>query len=641
MPDRPSLTTGEAAVQLTRSGASLSDSPGTPTAPLTFGFLTEQPSNPPYVSTGWNEASTFFPFSEAEKPAARLAVQLWADVANINFAESTGPSRTLDFARFNLGSSAGLAWFDQGGPPFHRYVWISSGDLSDWTPSGLPFMTLLHEIGHQLGLSHPGDYDSLKDQDITYQSFAAYVQDDYQYSVMSYFNETNTGASYIDRAGHELTPETPQIDDIAAVQRLYGANLNTRADDTVYGFNSNADRELFHLTSQSQEAVFTVWDAGGNDTFNFSGYGTNQIIDLRAEHFSSVGTLTQNVAIAANVLIENAVGGFGNDLITGNEANNTLRGGAGNDTLDAGPGNDMLDGEAGDDTAAFSQSLSNYTVERHADGAISVVGPIGSDVLPSIERIRFSDGTIDAAGGNGAFDAIYYARANLDVFHAGANGLDHYNQYGWHEGRDPNAYFSTNLYLAANKDVKAANINPLDHYDQAGWKEGRDPGPDFDTTLYLIHNPDVKAAGIDPLAHYLQFGQAEGRQAYQAIGRDVNGFDAEYYLFHNPDVAAAGVDALQHYLQYGWKEGRNPNPHFDDAGYLAHYADVAAAGINPLEHYEQYGWKEGRDPSASFDTLGYLAANKDVADAGVNPLDHFLQFGLYEGRAAVNDGIWH
>ncbi len=86
--------------------------------------------------------------------------------------------------------------------------------------------------------------------------------------------------------------------------------------------------------------------------------------------------------------------------------------------------------------------------------------------------------------------------------------------FGWKEGRNPNALFDTNGYLAANPDVANAHINPLDHYDQYGWREGRDPSLAFDTTEYLSHYPDVAAAQIDPLVHYLQYGIHEGRQTF-------------------------------------------------------------------------------------------------------------------------------
>ncbi|OAS26666.1 hypothetical protein [Methylobacterium platani] len=246
----------------------------------------------------------------------------------------------------------------------------------------------------------------------------------------------------------------------------------------------------------------------------------------------------------------------------------------------------------------------------------------------------------------------FYAIRNPDVRAAGVDAEQHYDRYGWREGRDPDAFFSTNGYRAANPDVRAADVNPLQHFDQAGWREGRDPSAAFDTGLYLKNNPDVAAAGIDPLAHYLQYGRAEGRTIAAAIGPTASfthgSFDAEYYLLANGDVAAAALSsggdtldyAYRHYEQYGWREGRDPNAFFDTRGYLDAYGDVKAAGIDPLMHYDTYGWKEGRDPSKGFDTTAYLAAYGDVAQARIDPLTHYLQYGALEGRAPFADGTF-
>jgi ELWxxDGT repeat protein len=244
-------------------------------------------------------------------------------------------------------------------------------------------------------------------------------------------------------------------------------------------------------------------------------------------------------------------------------------------------------------------------------------------------------------------DSAYYYRLYPDVAAAGIPAANHYYQYGWHEGRNPDAFFNTNAYERTNPDIAAAGINPLQHYEQYGWKEGRDPSAAFSTSLYLLHNPDVKAAGIDPLQHYLQYGKAEGRAAPAAIGHggEIGDFDPHFYLLANPDVAAAvpkGTDAatfaFQHYETYGWKEGRDPNAFFSTSGYLNAYKDVKAAGMNPLDHYEMYGWKEGRDPSPQFDTHQYLAHYTDVAAAHLDPLQHYLDYGAWENRLTFGDG---
>ncbi|TXN25574.1 glycoside hydrolase family 16 protein [Methylobacterium sp. WL119] len=284
-----------------------------------------------------------------------------------------------------------------------------------------------------------------------------------------------------------------------------------------------------------------------------------------------------------------------------------------------------------------------HTAIKFADGTIMD--------LTDATKISFSDGIIQKNDGLPLVDDLYYAANNFDVWRTHTDLDAHYLQYGWHEGRDPNAFFSTSGYLAANADVRSAGTNPLTDYGINGWHQGRDPSARFDNELYLAHNPDVRAAGIDPLTHYLQYGQAEGRQAYAAVGRAADlamhpGFDAEYYLLANADVAraaiAAGGDsfafAYNHYEVNGWHEGRNPNAVFDVTGYLTAYADVRASGMDPIAHYETYGWKEGRDPSAIFDTRAYEAHYKDVAAAHIDPMLHYLQYGAVEGRGAFSDG---
>lgn len=279
-------------------------------------------------------------------------------------------------------------------------------------------------------------------------------------------------------------------------------------------------------------------------------------------------------------------------------------------------------------------------------------GTVTDLTTSDIDGIRALYGPPRATGAWTALvDGAFYRAQYADVAASGIDPATHYDRYGWREGRDPDAYFSTIGYRAANADVRAAGLDPLTHYDAYGWREGRDPSAAFDNELYLARNPDVAAAGTDPLTHYLQFGRAEGRPAYAATGRAADlathpGFDAAYYLLNNADVAraaiAAGGDsfafAYQHYRTNGWHEGRNPDAVFDVAGYLAAYGDVRAAGIDPLAHYESYGWREGRDPSAAFDTHAYLAQYADVAAARTDPMLHHLQYGAIEGRSTFGDG---
>jgi len=76
---------------------------------------------------------------------------------------------------------------------------------------------------------------------------------------------------------------------------------------------------------------------------------------------------------------------------------------------------------------------------------------------------------------------------------------------------DYQGYWDPEYYLGHNPDVKAAGVDPLGHYNEFGWHEGRDPSSLFDTSDYLSQYSDVAAAGVNPLEHYLNFGMKEYR----------------------------------------------------------------------------------------------------------------------------------
>ena len=71
--------------------------------------------------------------------------------------------------------------------------------------------------------------------------------------------------------------------------------------------------------------------------------------------------------------------------------------------------------------------------------------------------------------------------------------------------------FSAAYYLIHNPDVWGQGINPLSHFTQYGWKEGRNPNANFDTKLYQQDYPDIEQEKINPLLRYISYGKKEGR----------------------------------------------------------------------------------------------------------------------------------
>lgn len=376
---------------------------------LTYGFPALASEVTGYTTPP--DPSHFQALTATEIAAFRAALQEWADVANITFTETTAETSDLRLYRYDDGGNLTARVVSYpGASPEGGDIQIGAAVAGDFTPGRFQFFTLVHEIGHALGLKHPN---------MTANGFPAAdaATDGVENSVMSYRSVLggSIGAYTIASGSY---PTGPMADDIAAIQHLYGANWTTNAGDTTYSFDPSAS------------VIFlTLWDGGGVDTLNFASFTTDLEIDLRPGAWSDLGgqfAVLDNVAptyASSNVrmshlyqddvrsLIENANGGSGDDLLQGNQADNRLQGAGGDDTLQGAAGADTLLGGAGQDSLTGGDGADELSGGDDADtlqgdaGADSLTGGAGVDSLSGGADADTLDGSAGAdtlSGGSGA-----------------------------------------------------------------------------------------------------------------------------------------------------------------------------------------------------------------------------------------------
>ena len=343
-----------------------------------------------------NEPSNWSALSSPQIDSFYLTLNAWAEVADITFIEvGDGPAYgdiRIAFSQIVSDNPTAAGWaYIPGEPDESGDIWLDRFAGGTYQPGSFGYTTMLHELGHALGLAHP--FES-KDNN---NSLLVGVENTSQYSIMSNNDFEGVGSAFTTTGPnsytwHPVQPTTPMLYDLLAIQYLYGANLTTRTGDDTYVFSNN------------QAELQTIWDAGGIDTFDLSNQSTALRVDLNDGRFSSIGiketwdenqgivvsAASDNIAIAYGVIIENVIGGSGDDTLTGNQSNNQLRGA---------PGSNILIGGQGTDTAIYDGNFSDYLIFNKGLGQLGVNTPATgeSDTLSEIEWLQFNDQLIATA----------------------------------------------------------------------------------------------------------------------------------------------------------------------------------------------------------------------------------------------------
>ncbi len=380
-----------------------------------------------YLFGGSADHPDLFDWSAEAKAAVRLALAQFEAIINVVFHETLDPD-SRDFTLISYTAERSGVLLGEFNPPGEENPGLGQFDFTNrgWNADGLQiggygFNTLVHELGHGMGLAHPHDngggsdvLPGVIDRFHAGQRFQPDGQFENQgvWTMMSYIDgwyQHPQGNIDVDTYGNIAGP---MAWDIALLQQKYGANMQWHAGDDTYVLPA-ADGAGTYYSS--------IWDAGGAADWLVAGSALDVTIDLRpasllyedgsAGWVSYAAGVHGGFTIANGVTIENAEGGAGADLLIGNAVGNILRGLAGNDILAGREGDDSLNGGAGDDrlvggdgydTADYSDAASGVTVRLAQTTRQNTVGA-GRDLLESIEAVNGSahnDSLSGNAGGN-------------------------------------------------------------------------------------------------------------------------------------------------------------------------------------------------------------------------------------------------
>ena len=364
---------------------------------VTYGFTTSGSQYGPGEGTD-EIAAGMSAMNAVQQAATRNVLAQYANLTNLSFSELAGSPGSAHM-RYALSLEPDTAHAYHPGAGNGGDSWYNTNKYNNPTVGNYQWMTFLHETGHALGLKHGHESPALSPD-----------RDSLEFSVMTY--RSYIGSSLDDDSGFSNETwgyaQTPMMYDIAALQRLYGADFSFNSDDSVYSWDYMTG--AFRINGVTQWApggprvLMTLWDGGGIDTYDLSGMQQFQsTIDLRPGEWTTLSNsllanlgdghkARGNVANAllyngdTRSLIENAIGSPGTDTIIANQAANRLTGSGGNDTFRWASNGDVGLGASADTVTDFTRSADLVDLK----GIDAITATAGDDAFTFVGSAAFS-----------------------------------------------------------------------------------------------------------------------------------------------------------------------------------------------------------------------------------------------------------
>ena len=311
---------------------------------------------------------------------ARHALAAWTEVTGITFRETGSVNAHIIFDDVDNPETPGpdaMSWFDSmssgsvldGGIIRQSEVNVSTGWLVEYGTdlNSYSFTTYIHEIGHALGLGHPGDYNG----DLGLHNVGRQFKLDARlFTVMSYASEETDNPITAEFA-LDVIPATPMLFDIAAIWELYGEPADgINPGDTVYTSRNVPDVDFYQRLGWLPTSAVTLVDTGGQDTLylgdspDFLGFdeGEGVVIGLGSVNDAPIDIINETAAWNLIFLgeIENLYGGGGDDVLMGGPADNRLVGEAGDDVLAGGAGADTFVFQPSDNPTYYTDTIVDF-----------------------------------------------------------------------------------------------------------------------------------------------------------------------------------------------------------------------------------------------------------------------------------------